>query len=225
VVIVATIRALKMHGGGPPVVAGSPLPFDYLNSNVDLVQKGCDSNLRKQIENAHLFGVPVVVCVNRFASDAPEELEAVLKGVAKYGADAVISDHWAEGGKGANELAKAVINACEKPASFKLGRRWEFVNKFTHRFLYPLEESIEQKIRIIAQRIYGAADVELSELAKQKAAQFAQQGFSHLPICMAKTHLSLSHDPTKKGAPSGNNQNYTVIKIISIIPRFCAPNS
>jgi methylenetetrahydrofolate dehydrogenase (NADP+)/methenyltetrahydrofolate cyclohydrolase/formyltetrahydrofolate synthetase len=109
-----------MHGGGPPVVAGSPLPFDYLNANTELVQKGCETNLAKQIDNAHQFGVPVVVCINRFASDAPEELETVVKIVKKYGAEAVVADHWAKGGEGAVELAKSVIRACQMPTEFKL---------------------------------------------------------------------------------------------------------
>lgn len=188
VVIVATVRALKMHGGGPAVVAGSPLPFEYLNPNVDLVRAGCSSNLRKQVENAQHFGVPVVVCLNRFGSDSEEELAVVVDGCKEqFGVDAVVSEHWAMGGKGAMKLAKSLINACEKPSNFK--------------FLYSLDDPIEQKMRIIAQKIYGANDIEMSPEARKKAEQFCRQGFLQFPVCMAKTHLSLSHDPTKKGAP------------------------
>uniref|UniRef100_A0A914KZS2 C-1-tetrahydrofolate synthase, cytoplasmic n=2 Tax=Meloidogyne TaxID=189290 RepID=A0A914KZS2_MELIC len=188
VVIVATVRALKMHGGGPAVVAGSPLPFEYLNPNVDLVRAGCSSNLRKQVENAQHFGVPVVVCLNRFGSDSEEELAVVVDGCKEqFGVDAVVSEHWAMGGKGAIKLAKSLINACAKPSNFK--------------FLYSLDDPIEQKMRIIAQKIYGANDIEMSPEARKKAEQFCRQGFLQFPVCMAKTHLSLSHDPTKKGAP------------------------
>jgi len=109
-----------MHGGGPAVVAGSPLPFEYLNPNVDLVRAGCSSNLRKQVENAQHFGVPVVVCLNRFGSDSEEELAVVVDGCKEqFGVDAVVSEHWAMGGKGAIKLAKSLINACAKPSNFK----------------------------------------------------------------------------------------------------------
>uniref|UniRef100_A0A914GXE3 C-1-tetrahydrofolate synthase, cytoplasmic n=1 Tax=Globodera rostochiensis TaxID=31243 RepID=A0A914GXE3_GLORO len=188
VVIVVTVRALKMHGGGPPVVPGNPLPLEYSNANLELVQKGCDSNLRKQIENAQMFGVPVVICVNKFNTDSPAELALVADKVRQFGAEAEVSDHWAHGGKGAVKLAETLVRACERKPSFRL--------------LYPLNESIEEKCRIIATKIYGASDIELSEEAKRKMTQFTRQGFAGLPICMAKTHLSLSHDASKKGAPT-----------------------
>ncbi|KAH7714386.1 monofunctional C1-tetrahydrofolate synthase [Aphelenchoides avenae] len=189
VVIVATCRALKMHGGGPPVVPGNALPREYLSENVDLVHAGAESNLRKQIENVGKFGVPVVVCVNRFKTDTEQELQTVVDVAAKYGAKAVVSNHWAEGGAGAVPLAKAVMEACEQPSAF--------------RFLYKLEESIEAKLERIATEIYGAAGIELSEKAKAKIDLYTKQGFANLPLCIAKTQLSLSHDPNLKGAPTG----------------------
>ncbi|VDK17969.1 unnamed protein product [Anisakis simplex] len=213
VVIVATIRALKMHGGGPAVTPGAPLKYEYLNENIPLVEAGCDSNLRKQIENANKFGVPVVICVNKFASDTQNELDLVIRkalsgmaqlcgcwvgerlgggvlgigiGVGGYGANgAVVSDHWSKGGEGAVELAEAVVKACALP------------------FLYDLNEKLEKKIETIAKEIYGADGIEVLPAARQKLDLFEKQGFGKLPICMAKTHLSLSHDPSKKGAPTG----------------------
>ncbi|XP_067848210.1 C-1-tetrahydrofolate synthase, cytoplasmic isoform X2 [Heptranchias perlo] len=189
VVLVATVRALKMHGGGPKVTAGVPLPKEYIEENLDLVAKGC-SNLRKQIENANMFGVAVVVAVNAFRSDTEAELDLVCSTAKEVGAfDAVKCTHWAEGGQGALELAKAVQRASQQESDFK--------------FLYALELPIVDKIRIIAKKIYGAADVELSPEAQHKVEVYTKQGFASLPICMAKTHLSLSHEPEKKGAPTG----------------------
>src|SRR5271170_835204 len=189
VVLVATIRALKMHGGGPKVTAGQPLHHDYTEENLPLLEKGC-SNLVKMIQNARLFGIPVVVAVNRFKTDTPAEIDLVRKLAVQAGAhDAVLSNHWAEGGLGAVELGKAVISACEKPGKFK--------------FLYPLEMSIKEKIETIVREIYGGAGVEYSPEAEKKIALYNRLGFDKLPICMAKTHLSLSHDPNLKGAPTG----------------------
>lgn len=188
VVLVATVRALKMHGGGPPVTAGS-LPAEYRQPNLDLLRRGCDSNLRKQLQNAQAFGVPCVVCLNRFDTDSADELQLVLDRVRELGAVGVVSEHWARGGAGGAELARAVADAAERPKQFS--------------FLYELDLSLEQKIRLVAQKMYGAKDVQLSELATQKLAQFEAQGFGRLPVCMAKTQLSLSHDPAKKGAPQG----------------------
>ena len=189
VVLVATVRALKMHGGGPPVVAGTPLKPEYTQSNLPLVTAGF-CNLRKQIENANAIGVPVVVAINVFVTDTQEELDEMVKLSKAAGAfDAVLCRHWAEGGAGAVDLAKAVERATESPSNF--------------RFLYNLDLSIEDKIRTIAQKIYGAADIELLPEAVTKIERYKRQGFGHLPICMAKTHLSFSADPTKKGAPTG----------------------
>uniref|UniRef100_A0A8C5MJK2 C-1-tetrahydrofolate synthase, cytoplasmic n=1 Tax=Leptobrachium leishanense TaxID=445787 RepID=A0A8C5MJK2_9ANUR len=189
VVLVATVRALKMHGGGPTVTAGVPLPKEYTQENLELLAKGC-SNLKKQIENATTFGVPVVVAVNAFKNDTDAELELVCR-VAKEAAafDAVKCSHWAEGGHGAVELGRAVQTASQMQSNFK--------------FLYDVKLPVVDKIRIIAQKIYGADDVELLPEAQKKADLYTQQGFGDLPICMAKTHLSLSHNPEMKGVPKG----------------------
>jgi len=189
VVLVATIRALKMHGGGPKVVAGQPLAHAYLEENLELLDKGC-SNLVRMIANARSFGVPVVVAVNRFKTDSMAEVDLVRKIAIAAGAeDAVMSDHWAQGGLGAVDLAKAVAAACSKPSQF--------------RFLYPLEMSIKEKIETIVREMYGGSGVEYSPEAEHKIEVYTRQGFDKLPICMAKTHLSLSHDPNLKGAPTG----------------------
>jgi formyltetrahydrofolate synthetase len=189
VVLVATIRALKMHGGGPKVVAGQPLAPAYTEENLDLLEKGC-SNLIRLIGNARSFGIPVVVAVNKFKNDTEAEVDLVRRLAVAAGAeDAVRANHWAEGGKGAVELGKAVIAACEKPSNFH--------------FLYSLELSIKEKIETIVRETYGGAGVEYSPQAEKQIELYTRQGFDKLPICMAKTHLSLSHDPNLKGAPSG----------------------
>ena len=189
VVLVATARALKMHGGGPPVMAGTPLKAEYTEENVELVEKGF-CNLRKQIENARKFGVPVVVAVNAFATDTQKELDVIRRLAKEHGAfDAVICRHWAEGGKGAADLARAVDKACQAESDFK--------------FLYDLDKSVEEKIETIAKEIYGADGIDISPEAQLKIDRYKKQGFNDLPICMAKTHLSFSSDPTLKGAPTG----------------------
>nr|XP_046229315.1 monofunctional C1-tetrahydrofolate synthase, mitochondrial [Scatophagus argus]XP_046229316.1 monofunctional C1-tetrahydrofolate synthase, mitochondrial [Scatophagus argus] len=190
VVLVATVRALKMHGGGPNVSAGAPLPREYIDENLSLVAGGCHSNLRKQIQIAHLFGVPVVVALNVFKTDTQAEIDLVCQLAKECGAsDAVPCHHWAQGGRGSLELAQAVNEAASRPSSFQ--------------FLYNIEMPIVEKIRTIAQKVYGADDIELSPEAKAKIDYYNQQGYGSLPICMAKTHLSLSHMPDKKGAPTG----------------------
>lgn len=189
VVLVATIRALKMHGGGPKVVAGRPLDKAYTDENLPLLTKGV-ANMRRCIEIARMYGLPVVVAVNRFSYDTPAEIEMVKQAAQEAGAaDAVMSNHWAEGGEGAEELAQAVIEACShsSPENF--------------RFLYPLEMSLKQKIETIATKVYGAQDVEYEPKAEQQLKAYEEAGFGNLPICMAKTHLSLSHEPTWKGVP------------------------
>ncbi|MCB8981205.1 MAG: formate--tetrahydrofolate ligase [Ardenticatenaceae bacterium] len=189
VVLVATIRALKMHGGGPKVVAGKPLDPAYTEENLELLEKGC-VNMVAHIQNALRFGIPVVVAVNKFKDDTANEVALVRKIAKEAGAeDAVMSNHWAEGGLGAVELGKAVMAACEKPSNFK--------------FLYPLDISIKEKIETIAKEIYGADGVEYSEKAEEQIADYNRLGFDKLPICMAKTHLSLSHDANLKGRPTG----------------------
>uniref|UniRef100_A0AAY5EVE5 formate--tetrahydrofolate ligase n=1 Tax=Electrophorus electricus TaxID=8005 RepID=A0AAY5EVE5_ELEEL len=189
VVLVATVRALKMHGGGPSVTAGLPLPREYTEENLKLVSEGC-SNLKKQIEIAHLFGVPVVVALNIFKTDTQAEIDLVCRVAQASGAEAAVPcHHWARGGRGSVDLARAVKEAAA----------WE--NGF--RFLYSLQTPIAEKIRTIAQKVYGADDIELSPEAQAKIDYYNQQGYDTLPICMAKTHLSLSHIPDKKGVPTG----------------------
>ena len=188
-VLVATIRALKMHGGGPKVVAGKPLADAYTQENLDLLEKGC-TNLVRMIADVRAFGIPVVVGVNRFKDDTDNEVALVRRLAIEAGAaDAVVSNHWAEGGAGAVELGKAVIKAFEKKSDFH--------------FLYSLDLSIKEKIEKIVKEIYGGAGVEYSPEAEKKVELYTRQGFDKLPICMAKTQYSLSHDPNLKGAPSG----------------------
>ncbi len=188
-VLVATIRALKMHGGGPKVTPGNPLQAEYLQENLELLEKGV-CNLARCIEIARMYGMPVVVAINQFSTDTPAELELVRKAAETAGAEAaIVCNHWAEGGKGAVALAEAVVAACDKPSDFNL--------------LYPDEMSIKDKIEIICKKVYLASAVEYSPEADKQIASYDRAGLSHLPICMAKTHLSLSHDPTIKGVPTG----------------------
>jgi len=188
VVLVATVRALKMHGGGPKVVAGRPLAPEYTDENLDLLRNGLP-NLERHIENALQFGVNVVVAINAFATDTQAELQMVREAALKMGAmEAVVCTHWADGGAGAKELAEAVVRAAQKPTRF--------------RFLYPLEMPIKEKIEIIARQIYRAGSVRYTPEAEQQIARFTRLGFDTLPICMAKTHLSFTADPAIKGAPS-----------------------
>uniref|UniRef100_A0A8I3S4J7 formate--tetrahydrofolate ligase n=2 Tax=Canis lupus familiaris TaxID=9615 RepID=A0A8I3S4J7_CANLF len=187
VVLVATVRALKMHGGGPSVTAGVPLKREYTEENIQLVADGC-CNLQKQIQIAQLFGVPVIVALNVFKTDTRAEIDLVCELAKRAGAfDAVPCYHWSIGGKGTVELARAVREAASKGSRF--------------RFLYDVQLPIVEKIRTIAQAVYGAKDIELSPEAQSKIDRYTQQGFGNLPICMAKTHLSLSHQPDKKGVP------------------------
>jgi len=189
VVLVATVRALKMHGGGPRVVAGRPLDPAYTEENVELVEKGC-ANLEKNIEIARTFGIPVVVAINRFPSDTKAEVAVLKRTAARAGAFAAVeTDPWARGGAGAEALAEAVVGACDEPADF--------------RFLYPLDWSIREKIETIATKIYGAGSVDYSPKAEAQIEAYERSGYGTLPICMAKTHLSLSHDPNLKGVPTG----------------------
>nr|XP_014992599.1 monofunctional C1-tetrahydrofolate synthase, mitochondrial isoform X2 [Macaca mulatta] len=187
VVLVATVRALKMHGGGPSVTAGVPLKKEYTEENIQLVADGC-CNLQKQIQIAQLFGVPVVVALNVFKTDTRAEIDLVCELAKRAGAfDAVPCYHWSVGGKGSVDLARAVREAASKRSRFQ--------------FLYDVQLPVVDKIRTIAQAVYGAKDIELSPEAQAKIDRYTQQGFGNLPICMAKTHLSLSHEPDKKGVP------------------------
>ena len=188
-VIVATVRALKMHGGGPEFVAGRPMHPVYKEENVELVARGC-CNLVKHIQNARRCGVPVVVAVNRFEGDADSELTAIRATALASGAEAaVVCTHHRDGGKGAVDLALAVAAAAEREKSL--------------RFLYPLEVPLYDKIERIAVHVYGADGVDYSDEAIGKIAAYEAQGFGSLPICVAKTQYSFSHDPKQKGAPVG----------------------
>ncbi|GAU12102.1 hypothetical protein TSUD_00680 [Trifolium subterraneum] len=188
-IIVATIRALKMHGGGPAVVAGKPLDHAYLTENVALVEAGC-VNLARHILNSKAYGANVIVAINKFSTDTESELNAVRKAALDAGAyDAVICSHHAHGGRGAVDLGIAVQKACENA-------------KQPLKFLYPLDAGIKEKIEAIA-KSYGASGVEYSEQAEKKIEMYTKQGFSGLPICMAKTQYSFSDNAAAKGAPTG----------------------
>jgi formate--tetrahydrofolate ligase len=189
-VMVATIRALKMHGGVGKIVAGKPLDPALLTENVEAVTKGA-ANLAKQIENVRLYNVPVVVAINAFPTDTPAEVEAIRQVSLAAGArSAIVANHWATGGEGAAELAEAVWEAAEEGApDFKL--------------LYEDDVPLVSKIETIATKVYGADGVDLSPVAAKQLAQYEALGFGHLPICMAKTQYSLSHDGALKGRPSG----------------------
>ena len=186
-VLVCSIRALKAHSGRFKVVAGRPLDQGLTQENIPALEEGF-CNLEKQIENLHLFGVPVIVAINKFTSDTDKEIDFLIKKAKNIGAeDCVLSDVFSKGSAGGLDLAKAVAKAAERE------------NKF--QFLYPLDMSIKEKIRIIASKIYGASGVEYSSVAEEKISQFREFGWYNLPICMAKTHLSLSHDPALVGRP------------------------
>lgn len=189
VIIVATVRALKVHGGGPEITPGATLHAVYRTENVDILRKGC-VNLCKHISNARQYGIPVVVAINRFETDTEAEIAIVKEEALAAGADDAISANlWAEGGKGATDLAQGVIVASSKEKDFKL--------------LYDLDGSVQNRIEQIGRKMYGAAGVEFSELAQKKVDTYTRQGYGNLPICIAKTQYSLSHDPALKGAPEG----------------------
>jgi formate--tetrahydrofolate ligase len=190
VVIVATIRALKMHGGGPAVKPGIPLSSEYTQENLELLEKGCE-NLIAHIDIVKRSGVRPVVCVNSFYTDTPAEVELVKRIAREHGALAALSEHWLKGGAGAVELAEAVIQACEEE------------NKFD--FLYDDTMSLSEQIDCLAREVYGADGVSYSDEAKKKLGQIESKKaeYKGFNICMVKTHLSLSHDPELKGRPRG----------------------
>jgi len=191
-VVVVTARALKLHGGGPKVELGQPLPKEYIEESVPLVEKGCE-NMMVHIQNCIKFGVRVIVAINKFSTDTDNEIQTIHRKAMEAGADAaVLSNHWAEGGLGAVELAKAVELACQKAKQ---------TNQF--KFLYDLDLSIKEKIETICKQIYGADGVDFLPAAEEKIATYTRLGFDKLPICMAKTHLSLSHDASLYGVPKG----------------------
>jgi formate--tetrahydrofolate ligase len=188
-VLVVTVRAIKAHTGKYRIAAGKPLDPALVSENLADVEAGA-VNMIRHLENMRAFGVNPVVAINHFATDSEREVELIRKIAIEAGATgAAVARHWAEGGKGATELAEMVVSACEQPNNFQ--------------FLYPLEWSIKQKIETIARKIYRAEGVDFTPEAEKQIAGFEANGFGQLPICMAKTHLSFTADPTVKGAPSG----------------------
>jgi formyltetrahydrofolate synthetase len=189
-VVVATVRALKMHGGVGRIVAGKPLDPALTEENVEAVRTGA-SNLAKQVENVRMFGVPAVVAINSFPTDTPAEVEAIREVALAAGArEAVVATHFVDGGDGAADLARAVWDAASSgEADFRL--------------LYPDDAPLGEKILTIATRVYGADGIELTPTARKALKLYEDLGMGHLPVCMAKTQYSLSHDANLKGRPSG----------------------
>jgi formyltetrahydrofolate synthetase len=193
-VIVATVRALKMHGGGPPVVAGAAPDDVYNTEQLDLVRAGC-ANLVHHVRNVAKHGIRAVVAINQFTHDTPAEIQLIEELCLEAGAFAAVrSNHWTEGGAGAVQLANAVIDACAAAKAQEAS---------TFKCLYPLELSLKEKIESVCVNIYGAAKVEYSEQAEARLAQFTAASYDKLPICMAKTQYSLSTDASLKGVPTG----------------------
>ena len=188
-VVVATVRALKSHGGGPPVPPGKPLDPVYKEENVELVDKGCE-NLMKHIENVKKAGINPVVCINSFYTDTKAEIDVIKKNCEAAGARVAVSEHWLKGGDGALEFTDAVVDACDEPNDFK--------------FLYELDMPLSKRIEKIAKEVYGADGVSYTPEAQGKLKRMeSDPDISKLGTCMVKTHLSLSHDPNLKGAPRG----------------------
>jgi len=188
-VIVATVRALKSHGGGPPVPPGKPLDPVYSQENVELVDKGC-ANLIRHIENVRKAGINPVVCINSFYTDTKAEIDTIRKHAEAAGARVAVSEHWLKGGEGALEFADAVVDACEDKTDFK--------------FLYDMDISMGARIERIAKEVYGADGVSYTPEAREKLKMYeADPEISKLGTCMVKTHLSITHDPTLKGVPKG----------------------
>ena len=188
-VVVATVRALKAHSGRFKIVAGRPLPEELLRESPDDVLAGA-ANLRKQIDNVRAHGVTPVVAINAFPGDHPSEHRAIREVAEAMGVRVAVCTNVATGGKGATELAEAVIEACEEHS--------------TYRPLYPDHASLRSKIETVAERIYGAGRVRYSPAAERQLDRYERNGFGHLPVCIAKTHLSISADPTLRGAPTGH---------------------
>ncbi len=188
-VLTTTIRALKMHGGGPKVVAGRPLPEEYVKENIGLVEKGCE-NLVHHINTVRKSGIKPVVCINSFSTDTKDEIMAVRRAAEAAGARCAWSEHWLKGGEGALELADAVIDACNDKVDFK--------------YLYPLEMPLRQRVDLIAREVYGADGVSWTPEAEAKARAFEENpDYKDFATMMVKTHLSLTHDPSLKGVPKG----------------------
>jgi formate--tetrahydrofolate ligase len=187
-VLVATVRALKTHSGRFKVAAGRPLPEEMLAENPDDVHAGA-ANLRKQIENVRIHGVSPVVAINAFPTDHPSEHRVIHEIAESMGARSALCTHFAEGGKGAAELATAVAEAAQEQSNFA--------------YLYPNDATLREKILTVALRVYGAQAVEYDYKASRQLESYERNGFGKLPVCIAKTHLSISSDPALKGAPSG----------------------
>jgi formate--tetrahydrofolate ligase len=187
-VIVSTVRGLKAHSGKHNIVAGRPLPKAILERNPDEVHLGGD-NLRKQLENILLHGISPVVAINVFPDDHQEDIEAIREIADEFGARVAASTHFIDGGRGAIELAEVVKDAADEPADFQM--------------LYPDDMKLREKIRIVAQKVYGAEDVKFSAMSERQLTSYEDNGFGKLPVCIAKTHLSISSDPSLKGAPTG----------------------
>jgi len=186
-VLVATIRALKMHGGGPAVVAGKPLPTEYTQENLELLEKGCE-NLFHHVANVKKSGINPVVCINKFYTDTPAEIALIKRLCDENNVRCALSDHWMKGGEGAIELAEKVVDACNEPVDLK--------------YLYPLEMPLRQRVELIAKEVYGADGVDWAPLAIEKAERFESDPYyADFSTMMVKTHLSLSHEPTWKGVP------------------------
>ena len=187
-VLVATVRGLKAHSGNHRIVPGKPLPPAILEANPDEVHQG-GANLRKQLENMQVHGCTPVVAINVFPGDHDEDIAAIHEIASEFGARAAVSTHFSDGGRGATELAEAIKEAAEEESQFKV--------------LYPDEASLKEKIHAVATKIYGADGVEYTAAADKQLATYTDAGFAHLPVCIAKQHLSLSHDAKLKGAPTG----------------------
>ena len=187
-VLVATVRGLKAHSGNHKIVPGKPLPPALLEANPDEVHEGGD-NLRKQLENMQVHGCTPVVAINVFPGDHDEDIAAIHEIASEYGARAAVSTHFSDGGRGAAELAEAIKEAAEEESDFQV--------------LYPDDASLKDKIHAVATKVYGADGVEYSATADKQLANYTAQGFDNLPVCIAKQHLSLSHDAKLKGAPTG----------------------
>ena len=191
-VLVATVRALKAHSGKFRIVAGKALPPELLAENPDDVRAGA-ANLIKQIENVKVHGVSPVVAINAFPGDFDSEHQAIREIAESVGARVAVCTHFADGGRGATELAQAVVEACDEPSTFQ--------------FCYEDSFTLKQKIEAVATKVYGAANVTYSAAANTQLDRYEKNGFGNLPVCIAKTHLSISGDPTLKGAPTGHTLN------------------
>ena len=196
-VLVATVRALKAHSGKFKITPGKPLPADLLAENPDDVRAGA-ANLIKQIENVKVHGVSPVVAINAFPGDFASEHQAIREIAESVGARVAVCTHFSDGGAGATDLARAVVEACDEPSNFQ--------------FCYEEADSLKTKIEKVATKIYGAANVTYSAAANTQLARYEKNGFGNLPVCIAKTHLSISADASLKGAPTGHTVNVREVR-------------